>query len=157
MTPKVGSNGINALKRAQNPYKEKADFRVQCDVSTEDASLLRSIFPLGGFERKMMSTFYMFFLTQLKQNGITSYSPDNQRRAEELLIRYTTAIQTPGTGSQLHDSGTADRVQQPSESTENQPTNPSQTTQGRRGDGRGKLIRERNEEIKKRTKAEDKS
>jgi hypothetical protein len=154
-TPKVGGNGVNAMKKNLNPYGPDGDFRVQTNVSTADALFLRSLFPLGGVESLVLANFYKSYVNELKSHGIHTYSPENQRLAKELLFRHLAFVQAPRTGLDQHEPSATNGLQQPHQSVEDESSNPSEAVETRRGTGRGELIKRRYKETKKSAK-EDK-
>ena len=86
-----------------NPYahltSEQRDVllsRLSADISYEDKELLRRIFPAKGLFNRLTQIFFHSIVTELKQNGITTYTPDNADAAARLIARRCTIAPAVG-------------------------------------------------------------
>lgn len=103
------------LHQILNPYHmDQADMvKSQIWVDPEDKYLLNSVYPIRGVETLLLSGIYKKLCSQLRSENITSYSPENARRAHEIILSYITTLPTGGTGPIENVSGGTDAVSHP--------------------------------------------
>lgn len=88
------------LHQILNPYQidQKQMVRTQIWVAPDDKSLLNSVYPIRGVETLLLSGIYKRLCAQLRAEKLTSYSPENARRAHEIITSYITTLPTDGAG-----------------------------------------------------------
>lgn len=64
--------------------------RLSADISYEDKHLIKMVCPKKGILNQITQLFFESICRELKQNGITHYSPANERKFIELIRRRTT-------------------------------------------------------------------
>ncbi len=63
--------------------------RLSADISIEHRKFLRSVHPDRGIVMDAINMFMYAIVTECKQLGITSYTPENERTIRELIRRRT--------------------------------------------------------------------
>lgn len=94
-----------------NPYRhlnaEQRDAqlsRLSADVSYEDKEYIRRIFPAKGLFNRTVQIFFHSIVTELKANGITTYTPENADFAARLIARRCTVASPAGHADARDDS-----------------------------------------------------
>jgi hypothetical protein len=80
--------------------------RLSADISYEDKNLIKLVCPKRGILNQITQLFFSSICNELKQNGITHYSPDNEQRFVELILRRTTIKLTRKVNKRNVDRGT---------------------------------------------------
>jgi hypothetical protein len=74
-----------------NPYENlNRDFdlsRLSADISYEDKKFLHQVFPAKGLFNRMTQLFFHSITEECKQNGITTYTPENADAFVRLVTR----------------------------------------------------------------------
>jgi len=70
--------------------------RLSADISYEDKELLHRVFPARGLFNRMVQVFFHSIVKELKQNGITTYSPENADFVARLIARRCTIAEPTG-------------------------------------------------------------
>jgi hypothetical protein len=80
--------GLNAEQRAVLLS------RLSADISYEDKTYLKRIFPARGLFNRITQIFIHSIVEELKQNGITTYTPENADTARRIIARRCTVAAT---------------------------------------------------------------
>lgn len=139
MTHSVNEINLRKLSQLVNPYDKPQEelVRAQVWIDPDDKYLLTSVFPLRGIETALLAGVYKAVCTTLRKENLTSYSPENARRAQEIVTCFLTSLCTPGQGHSQHEQGGVDSVHESHTDAKNVSSNLHQTTSRRRGNIRG--------------------
>lgn len=85
--------------------KELQLSRLSADISYEDKELLKLVFPLKGILNRLTQVFFHSLVEELKQNGITHYTPTNADLVCRIIARRCTPVEPLGEGLGEHGTG----------------------------------------------------
>lgn len=66
--------------------------RLSADISYEDKQFLHRVFPAKGVFNRITQLFFHSLVLELKQNGITTYTPANADEFGRIVVRRCTAL-----------------------------------------------------------------
>lgn len=70
--------------------------RLSADISYEDKEFLRRLYPARGLFNRLTQIFFHSLIEELKQNGITTYTPENADAVARIIARRCTPPATVG-------------------------------------------------------------
>lgn len=79
--------------------------RLSADISYEDKEFLHLIFPARGLFNRLTQVFFHSLVSECKQNGITTYSPENADYLARLIARRCSFAEPVGQGLDQNVTG----------------------------------------------------